>query len=109
VVGHEYVVFAIDAEATPPRGILPVNLLLLNELREPEWHFAAMFSVTSDVLPSTWRAKLSPTGELELAPAAWLQEGFWGALHGGGPPSKRAREIFDREVALIEAEDSPPQ
>jgi hypothetical protein len=102
VVGCEYVVFAIDAEATPPRGILPVNLLLLNELRHPSWVAAAEFSVTS-----SWRAKLTPTGELWLAP--WQREGFWGDLHGGGRPSKRAREVFEHEVALIEAEDALPQ
>jgi hypothetical protein len=105
-IGAEYLVLAVRVGPRPPRGILPTDLLILDELREPVWVSAAEFSVTDDRLPSVWRTALSPDGELELAPPAWLRPGFWGEYYSETKETAvNARTVFKEEVALLEAAD----
>lgn len=106
-VGHEYLVLAVSVEARPAHGVMPVNLLILDEHDQHQWVPAAMFSVSSPELPSTWRAQIGhPYTDLELAPEAWLQKEFWGGYYSERREvAIETRAIFQREVELIEAED----
>jgi hypothetical protein len=105
-VGDEYLVLAIRVEAQPPRGVMPVDLQVSDELGDPLWVPAAMFSVSSSRLPSSWRAMLRDDGQLEMAPEAWLHDEFWNRFYSEDTATTvRAREEFRRDVAAMEAED----
>jgi hypothetical protein len=105
-IGQEYVVLAVLTAAYSD-GKLPVELLILDSDRDPSWVSAACFSVVTGSIPSTWRAKIRENGMLKLGPDAWLEDGFWARYYGDDVAAARtAREVFRREAAVIEAEDS---
>ena len=107
-VGHEYIVYAVWAVKNPEQGILPVEVLLFDDPEgRPAWYSAAMFSVTSGRVPSTWEVALAE-GELMLAPRAWLREGFWGDVWGVGDALMDAVRVLRHEMRLIEREDPLP-
>lgn len=106
-VGTEYLVLSIRAQVQPPGGILPVDLLILNDAREPIWVAAAMFSVSSGTLPTAWRARIRNDGELELAPQPWLSDVFWGEYYGDDAEVvRKAHDTFRQGLAAIEAEEA---
>jgi hypothetical protein len=60
-----------------------------------------MFETVSTTLPSNWVVHLRPDGSLHLAPEAWLQRGFFEGYVDGERNGPAAREILERELAII--------
>ena len=72
--------------------------------RPPAQVPADEFEIVSNRLPSSWRIRISGS-RLVLAPSAWLQEGFWEAIFDETDQTVWARDVYDRELAVILAED----
>ncbi|WP_217161599.1 hypothetical protein [Streptomyces sp. AC512_CC834] len=56
------------------------------------------FTVTSSLLPPSWRYVQFATGSFSLRPEPWGRPGFWDAYYDGDP---QAREIFEVEKRRI--------
>ena len=77
----------------------PVELRLLTD---DGWSLglfrADCFLTVDSAIPPNWDALVREGGILELAPRAWLANGFWESYYDGDPA---ARELVDRELAII--------
>jgi hypothetical protein len=94
-LGEEFVVLSILADG---RETL---LQLLDRDGERAWEPAGMFETVSATIPSNWVVQLWPDGSLHLAPEAWLQPGFFEGCVNGQRDGPAARQILERELAII--------
>jgi hypothetical protein len=99
-IGDEFVVLSILVND----NIWRVMLQLLRADGERSWFPAAMFETTSSAIPSNWVAQIWADGSLHLSPEAWLQRGFYEGYIDGERNGRRAREIYETELATILAE-----
>lgn len=99
--GVEYVVLAITATHTDGMRFLVLD----DESRAPGWHSAAQFDLAADDVPSSWRVRVGGAGiagRIDVAPAAWLEPGFFTAFWGDGEEGTlEAQEVFRRDVEAI--------
>jgi len=104
-IGEEYTVYVIQVDATPPRGLLPSSLLLLDETRTPVWLPSAMFSVSSGRIPTSWRVHLTESGDVLIGPEPVLDESVLARLHEGDTPDAReARAVLEAAVKTVDSE-----
>jgi hypothetical protein len=102
-VGGEYVVLAIRADNAG------VQFLVLDDLsREPAWLNAKEFDLVSDEIPSNWAIQVGSAGAVDIvyaAPPSWRRPGFFDEYWSDDPKlNGPAREVFEREVAVITRE-----
>lgn len=99
-VGDEYAVLTVYIPGTTPRGRLPVDLVILGEDRTPIWVPAAMFSVVSGEIPSTWKIQIRGDGTMEIGPGTWIENRVLGGFRSEDADELRAaRELFARGLA----------
>jgi hypothetical protein len=98
-LGEEYVVLSVLVCEWPWN----VGLQLLDPDDEWRWSWepAGMFETVSTAIPSNWVTQLNSDGSLRLAPEAWLEPGFHEGYVNGERNGPAAREIFERERAVI--------
>jgi hypothetical protein len=107
--GCVYRVLMVRAEPWPPRGVLPVHFVVLDDDDEPTWFPAAMFSLVSARIPPNWTLDLGEWGELELGPASWRDK-FWGRFHGDdGDAWTEAHRIYREELRVMESDEVLPR
>jgi hypothetical protein len=99
-VGEEFVVLSVLID----RSLWNVGLQLLDRDGGRSWYPAAMFETVSTAIPSNWVVQLWPDGSVHLAPEAWLQPGFFEGYVNGERNGRAAREILERELAVILSE-----
>lgn len=103
-VGAEYVVLSV--EVSPREGVR--FRIQSDDGLTPALHEAAEFDLVSDAVPSNWRIAVGAGGStaaFELAPAEWLEPGFWSDFFGDGDVAAiAAHDVFRRECAVIVAE-----
>lgn len=85
----EYRVLSILVQ--PGRG---AKFRIVTDDGTPALFNAAMFATSDGNLPPNWVVRASETGVVEIAPAKWLQPGFWERFFDGDPA---AREDFAAE------------
>ncbi len=103
-----------DHTVTAGREYLVLAMLLLPEssglwclIRDDQsrltWCPTASFVTVSERIPPTWVGRIdADDGTLHLAPARWLEPGFWESYHSDGVKSREARRVFNEELAKIE-------
>jgi hypothetical protein len=96
-VGDELPVLAVLADG----GLWGVGLYVLDRRGDRVWYPAGMFETISTTIPSNWVTQLWPDGSLHLAPEAWLRPGFFEGVVDGKRDGPAAREILERELAVI--------
>jgi len=97
-IGEEYVVLSVLV----CDWIWRVGLQLLDRDDGWGWYPAGMFETVSPAIPSNWVTQLDSEGSLHLAPRAWLEQpGFYEGYINGERNGPAAREIFERERAVI--------
>jgi hypothetical protein len=102
--GETYLVLAMLL-ATDPGGM---QALVLDNTRSPTWFDTTLFSTSTELIPPSWVARIDEDGAVHIAPAAWLESGFWEAFYDGPDELRlRARQIFRVELAKIEDAESP--
>jgi len=62
------------------------------------WFDADHFMTVDNNIPATWAARVTENGVLELAPEAWLRDGFWEAFYDG---DELARHQVDSELEIL--------
>lgn len=92
-VDREYPVVAVAAD--PGNR---VQLQLLNDASSLGWFDADCFLTLDDSIPDNWTARIGEGGKFDMAPRAWLEEGFWERYYDADPS---AQESVEREVAII--------
>jgi hypothetical protein len=98
-VGDEFVVIAMTID--PDRGRPWVTSLQVHEEgSSPSWWSGEMFETISSTAPRNWIVQLWADGSLHIAPAPWLERGFWEEYfdHQRGG---QAAETFRRELQII--------
>jgi hypothetical protein len=107
-VGRDYVVLAINVNARETR------FLILGDqfVPRPGWYPAPHFDLVADDVPSNWRIRIgamtNDAAALRVAPASWLEPGFFEHYEGdGNAATLAARSAFDRELAVILKESLP--
>jgi hypothetical protein len=96
-IGDEYVVLSVLV----CDWLWIVGLQLSDRDNGSSWYPAGMFVTVSTATPSNWVRQLDPDGSLHLPPEAWLQPGFYEGYVNGERNGAAAREIFERERAVI--------
>ena len=99
-VGDEFVVLSMLVD----KSIWKISLQLLHPDRDRSWFPAGMFETVSSTVPSNWVSEIWPNGSLHISPEAWLQRGFYEGYVDGKHNGPAAREITERELAIILAE-----
>jgi hypothetical protein len=100
-VGHDYTVLSVLA---PPNSPIDPSFQIIGDYGDPEWWPSVMFTTTSTRIPTNWRAVVDGEGVLHIAPAAWLERGFWEAWYDeyyGHRPRGKALETYERELEVI--------
>jgi hypothetical protein len=105
-VGGDYLVIAMSMDANPPGGRLAAWLQILDDNDEPQWVPTVMFETLSSTLPTNWVGLIHESGNVSVAPAPWLERGFWERFYGDGTPQQilEARDTYRRERNLIREE-----
>src|SRR5215211_1885395 len=102
--GETYFVLAMLL-ADDPGGM---QALVLDNSRSPTWFDTTLFATLTDLIPPSWVGRIDDDGAVHLAPAGWLEDGFWEAFYDGpDEPRLRARRVFREELAKIEDAESP--
>ena len=92
-VGREYIVLEILAVF---RGRVSLRLVT-DDARSLGLFSADCFVTVDSAIPSNWVARVREGGLLELAPDAWLVDGFWDRYYDQDP---NARASVDYEIAI---------
>ena len=80
----------LEVRAEPGR---PVQLRVAAEQSgTPALFDSARFDTVDGMIPSHWRARLSPGGTLTLGPEEWSAPGFWEAYFDDDPEAVVAYE-----------------
>lgn len=95
-VDREYTVVAVAAQVAGR-----VQVQLLNDTNSLGWFDADCFLTVDPAIPANWSARIGEGGALEMAPSAWLEEGFWERYYDADPD---AQESVERELAIIRGE-----
>lgn len=99
-IDGEYTVLGALAEFG---GRVQLNLLT-DDRQSFGWFDSDCFLVVDPAVPTNWSARIGEGGTFELAPEAWLEEGFWERYYEGDPA---AAESVDRELAIILGRAAP--
>jgi hypothetical protein len=94
-VGALYNVLTISAD---PEGQVLFRLVG-NDDAKPGLFSSKQFEIVDGSLPTCWRAKSKENGGVQLAPVAWLRDGFWERYFDG---ERTAIEEFQEGCADIE-------
>lgn len=92
-VDRDYTVVSVLAEVGGR-----VKVQLLNDTQSLGWFNANCFLTVDSTIPANWVARVGEGGALRLAPAAWLEEGFWERFYDADPD---AHESVERELTII--------
>jgi hypothetical protein len=96
--GRTYLVLAMLL-ASEKNALL---VLIVDDAQSPTWFETNQFETASDLIPENWVVRIGSDGAVHLAPAAWLEEGFWDRFYHG-PDALEARRLFRSELARIKA------
>lgn len=67
---------------TDPVGRVQLHILTDDD-QSLAWFDSTHFRVIDGSLSRSWRARIHNDGALELAPSAWLDDGFWERYYDG--------------------------
>lgn len=93
-VDRDYPVLAVGADF----GGRVQLLLLADDGTSLGWFDSKCFLTVDTRLPPSWSARIGEGGGLELAPPAWLADGFWERYYDGEP---NAVASVKQELAAI--------
>lgn len=97
-VDTDYQVISLIAQ---PDGRVVFHVVT-DDARYLAWFDSVYFRVADGRLPSTWRARIHEDGMLELAPAAWLVDGFWERYYES---DASAVDAVEHELRLLTGSD----
>jgi hypothetical protein len=87
-----------------PNDPIDPSVQIIGDDGDPTWWPSIMFTTVSPRVPSNWTAVVDAEGALHIAPAAWLERGFWEAWYDeyyGQRPRGDALETYERELEII--------
>jgi hypothetical protein len=93
-IDREYPVLSV---AATPDGSVQLQVLT-DDGRTLGWFESAMFITTDVAIPANWVVRVGERGIVELAPARWLEPGFWESFYDLDPG---ARRVFEEELSAI--------
>ena len=109
-VGSTYLVRFVSVHPEDGPWVAIIDDLALADPRSSRGSFwpIEMFETVDDRIPSNWVCRYDEDGFLNLAPASWLVEGFWGDDYSTRPISLEERRQmnadYHRELEIIKRE-----
>ncbi len=96
-VGKEYIVLEVAVGADEQ-----MTYRLVSDSGTPAIFKALQFEVVSELVPSNWKVSIQKEyGAIDISPAAWRENDFWGAFFDDEP---WAKEVYEKELAIIYSE-----